>query len=150
MYSCMKVQYNEHLVSTVDTDGLVLSTRASVHTHAFPAVYGLTRAKLQFDLKSNWMERSYKPGMCIYIPVVCIILLTHWTLGDKAVISNVRDSAITAPCVIYPLKLKRDSSTTNYLPPASWRRILKLPVNKNINVGTHSQCSRTHKNNGPS
>ena len=35
------VQYNEYLVSTVDTDGHSSHSVHRVYTHAFPAVYGL-------------------------------------------------------------------------------------------------------------
>ena len=43
------VQYNEYLVSSVDTDGLVLkhqaiSNHSAEHPYAFPAVYGLNQS----------------------------------------------------------------------------------------------------------
>ena len=61
--------------------------------------------------------------------------------------NQARDSKIAASCVIYPLKLKRDSSATDQL--VSWGRILKFPTNKKFDDGTHSQCSGTHKDHGP-
>ena len=49
--------------------------------------------------------------------------------------------------IIYQLELERDSSGANCT--TSLGRILKFPMNKNINDGIHSQYSATHRDQGP-
>ena len=92
-------------------------------------------SKVCTDLKSAWiwlmywkmldfsvcLKMSYFPGawknikifyclLCYFLPTMFIYFCIFIWLCKLIF----RDSKITAPCVIHPLKLKRDSSATNY------------------------------------
>ena len=51
--------------------------------------------------------------------------------------------------VLHHISIKTKKGLISYKLPASWGSILKFPMNKNINDGTHSQCSGTHMDHGP-
>ena len=78
VFFCVKpVQYNEFLLSIVDTDDLVLQwPQCCVCAHAFPVVYGLTAARVSKMCSSKcvtpvdtcfaWLEKeSDFPSSCI-------------------------------------------------------------------------------------
>ena len=53
--------------------------------------------------------------------------------------------------VLHHLSINTQKGLISYLIPASWGHIFfsKFAMNKNINDGTHSQCSETCKDHGP-
>ena len=96
------VHYKKYLVSTVDTEGLVLeqqdiSSSSAVYTHVFPAVYGL---------KYRWASLSYRYFLfhdnvnrqIIWVFVGYVNSMSKCD-GDD----SINNFAIT--CIVYPISM---------------------------------------------
>ena len=97
---------------------------------------------------------SWWPGGCFSIICSLIIIwipLSIFRLGIPihGMIKKkmYRDSEIASSCIRIPIKSQK--GLISYWLPASWGHILKFAMYKNINDGTHSQSSGTHKDHGP-